>query len=359
MDGVQPGEIKKLLVLETLPKPINYTGGMEPLSYGGTFTLERMLGTVPVEPDGSAYFELPALRSLFFVALDEQRPGGQADAEFHHGQPGETTGCVGCHEQRTQAAARRPAAPAGPAPPAEPRSSRSPACPTCSISPATCSRFSTGTACAATTATAATGGRDPQRRPRADLFSISYFTLTARAWWPTAATALEATCRPARSAAPPARLMKLLDGSHYGVRLTARERKMVRLWIESAAAYPGHVRGAGLRHDRRLSEEPTRSSDRAWPSRRPRRRRSGGAAGLPRRVAPLPQYLSEDLGLVLTNPDFATRESAIRGTSLQPHPSAAIVILLSPFSKPAAMPAADRERRAAGRRLRGGVRRQE
>ena len=30
-----------------------------------------MLGTVPVEADGSAYFELPALRSLFFVALDE------------------------------------------------------------------------------------------------------------------------------------------------------------------------------------------------------------------------------------------------------------------------------------------------
>ena len=71
MAGVRPGDIKKLLVLETLPKPINFTGGMEPLSYGGTFTLERVLGTVPVEPDGSAYFEAPALRSLFFVALDE------------------------------------------------------------------------------------------------------------------------------------------------------------------------------------------------------------------------------------------------------------------------------------------------
>jgi len=53
MNGVKPGEIKKLLVLETLPMPIHYTGGMEPLSYGGTFTLERVLGTVPVEPDGS------------------------------------------------------------------------------------------------------------------------------------------------------------------------------------------------------------------------------------------------------------------------------------------------------------------
>jgi hypothetical protein len=76
MAGVKRGEIKKLLVLETLPMPVHYTGGMEPISYGGTFTLERILGTVPVEADGSASFEVPALRSVFFVALDQ-------DAELH------------------------------------------------------------------------------------------------------------------------------------------------------------------------------------------------------------------------------------------------------------------------------------
>ena len=102
MAGVQPGEIKKLLVLETLPKPINFTGGMEPLSYGGTFTLERILGTVPVEPDGSAYFEVPALRSVFFVALDEHDLSVKRMQSFMTVQPGETPGCVGCHEQRTQ-----------------------------------------------------------------------------------------------------------------------------------------------------------------------------------------------------------------------------------------------------------------
>ena len=57
MEGVSRGEIKKLLVLETLPKPINYSGKMPPMSFGGTYTLERVLGTVPVEPDGSAYME--------------------------------------------------------------------------------------------------------------------------------------------------------------------------------------------------------------------------------------------------------------------------------------------------------------
>ncbi|MCX6916263.1 MAG: hypothetical protein NT167_25010, partial [Verrucomicrobia bacterium] len=103
MAGVKRGEIKKLLVLETLPMPIHYTGGMEPISYGGTFTLERIVGTVPVGEDGSACFDLPALRSFFFVALDKDDLSVKRMQSFLTVQPGETTSCVGCHEQRTQA----------------------------------------------------------------------------------------------------------------------------------------------------------------------------------------------------------------------------------------------------------------
>ncbi len=158
MEGVRRGEIKKLLVLETLPKPVNDSGKMPPMSFGGTYTLERVLGTVPVEPDGSAYFEVPALRSLFFVALDEHDNSVKRMQSFLTVMPGETTSCVGCHEQRhatprptptaaTLLALRRRA---------EPDRRRSPASPTCSISRATSSRSSTGTACGATTTTAAT-----------------------------------------------------------------------------------------------------------------------------------------------------------------------------------------------------------
>ena len=71
MQGVERGEIKKLLVMESLPKPINFTGGMDPLTYGGSFTLERVLGTVPVEADGSVYFKAPANRLVYFSVLDE------------------------------------------------------------------------------------------------------------------------------------------------------------------------------------------------------------------------------------------------------------------------------------------------
>jgi hypothetical protein len=109
MQGVKRGEIKKLLVLDSLPKPINYSGKMPPMSFGGTYTLERILGTVPVEPDGSAYMELPAMRSLFFVALDENNNSVKRMHSFLTIMPGETTSCVGCHEQRQ----RTPFPPAG------------------------------------------------------------------------------------------------------------------------------------------------------------------------------------------------------------------------------------------------------
>ncbi|MCP4401468.1 MAG: hypothetical protein GY801_29745, partial [bacterium] len=100
MKGVKKGQIKKLLILESLPKPINYTGSNEPLSYGGTFTLERVLGTVPVEMDGSAHFEVPANRALILFALDKDGRTVKRMQSFLSVMPGESTSCVGCHEER-------------------------------------------------------------------------------------------------------------------------------------------------------------------------------------------------------------------------------------------------------------------
>ena len=100
MEGVKPGEIKKLLVLEQLPVPFHNSPGFDGISLWGPFTIARILGTVPVEADGSAYFEAPAMRSLFFVALDENELSVKKMQSFVTLQPGETTSCVGCHEPR-------------------------------------------------------------------------------------------------------------------------------------------------------------------------------------------------------------------------------------------------------------------
>ncbi len=99
--GVEPGEVKKLLVLEQLPAPFHNSPGFDGISLWGPFTIARILGTVPVETDGSAHFEVPAMRSLFFVSLDENDLSVKKMQSFVTVQPGEVTACVGCHEPRT------------------------------------------------------------------------------------------------------------------------------------------------------------------------------------------------------------------------------------------------------------------
>ena len=104
MAGVKRGDIRKLLVLEPLPKPNNFSGGMDLTSFTGTFNLERVLGTVPVEADGSASFFAPAGRPLFFVALDANDLSVKRMQSFANVMPGETFTCVGCHEERASTA---------------------------------------------------------------------------------------------------------------------------------------------------------------------------------------------------------------------------------------------------------------
>ncbi|MBQ9873636.1 MAG: hypothetical protein IJM30_04145 [Thermoguttaceae bacterium] len=103
MKDVPRGTVKELLVLETLPEPIHYSGGMDMASYKGTFTLERILGTVPVTPEGAAAIELPANRSVLFVALDAEGKAVKRMHSFTSVAPGEQTSCIGCHETRTEA----------------------------------------------------------------------------------------------------------------------------------------------------------------------------------------------------------------------------------------------------------------
>ncbi len=103
MAGVKRGDIKQLLVLEPLPKPVNFSGGMDLTSDYGSFNLERVLGTVPVEEDGSASFIAPAGRPLFFVSLDANDLSVKRMQSFANLMPGETFTCIGCHEERASA----------------------------------------------------------------------------------------------------------------------------------------------------------------------------------------------------------------------------------------------------------------
>ncbi len=103
LKSIKRGSIKELLILEPLPIPVHYNGGMMSVSEGGTFALERIIGTVPVNPDGSAYMELPANRSFLFVAMDYNGKPVKRMHSFTTVMPGENATCIGCHEERTAA----------------------------------------------------------------------------------------------------------------------------------------------------------------------------------------------------------------------------------------------------------------
>jgi len=65
----------------------------------GTFDVRRILGTVPVEADGSASFRVPANTPISFQPLDEQGAAMQLMRSWYTAMPGERIGCVGCHER--------------------------------------------------------------------------------------------------------------------------------------------------------------------------------------------------------------------------------------------------------------------
>ena len=67
---------------------------------------KQVLGTVPVEPDGSAYFRAPAGIPLSLQALDERGQAVQIMRSITYLQPGEVVSCTGCHERRTTAPPR-------------------------------------------------------------------------------------------------------------------------------------------------------------------------------------------------------------------------------------------------------------
>lgn len=83
-----------------------------PLMSYGTYYAKRCWGTVPVEADGSAHFRVPALREVYFQACDAEGRELQRMTSAVQLMPGETLGCVGCHEPRVTAPVANGAAPA-------------------------------------------------------------------------------------------------------------------------------------------------------------------------------------------------------------------------------------------------------
>jgi len=274
MQTVRRGAIKKLLILEDLPKPANFHGGgSQPIGHGVTSTLKRILGTVPVESDGSAYFEVPAMRSIYFAALDENDLSVKQMRSFVTLQPGETTGCVGCHEPRVETPhGRRPVLRAMTRQPSHiepiedvpaiidfPRDVQP-------ILDRHCVRCH---------------GADKREGgivlagDHGPVFSLSYYELFLH--WQVKDTGGQprhgsgrqpGNDKPYSTFSSASPLMKMIDPGHYNVRLTPQEKKMIRLWIDVSAQYPGTYAafGTGQIGGCWGNNRPVRVMADGWPS---------------------------------------------------------------------------------------------
>ncbi len=107
MDKVQRGSVRALRVVRspekrfwTNPAWDGGTGQQAPGMAWDDFNNKEILGTAPVESDGSAYFSVPADKFVYFQLLDEKGMMVQSMRSGTIVRPGEKAGCIGCHENR-------------------------------------------------------------------------------------------------------------------------------------------------------------------------------------------------------------------------------------------------------------------
>ena len=103
LTGVRRGSIKSVRVVamptKTQPHMNTPTIGQTSDDPG-----KCVLGTAPVEADGSAHFSLPANVPVFLQALDDEGMAVQTMRSLTYVQAGRTAACGGCHEPRTRTA---------------------------------------------------------------------------------------------------------------------------------------------------------------------------------------------------------------------------------------------------------------
>jgi hypothetical protein len=243
-------EIKRLRIVQVLPKTTPNANqpavGLAMASPG-----KQVLGTVPVEKDGSAYFRAPAKTPVLFQALDARGRAVQTMRSLTYLQPGEQVSCVGCHESRmttsrtpgtAMALAREPSTiapgPDGSKPLSYPLLVQP-------VLERQCVRCHTPNK--------PEGKIDLSAAP-AGAFSQSYHALApfvSYTAWGMPNDNYEPLTTPDRFGARASRLIEILDKGHYDVKLSADEWDRIITWIDANALFYGTFKPADQEKQRR------------------------------------------------------------------------------------------------------------
>lgn len=112
LQGVPRGTVKSLRLISYEFTFHGFGGEPDRVGFDGPWDVRRILGTVPVEADGSAHFRVPAYTPVAVQPLDAEGKALALMRSWFTAMPGEVVSCVGCHEPQnsTPPAQSRPTA---------------------------------------------------------------------------------------------------------------------------------------------------------------------------------------------------------------------------------------------------------
>jgi hypothetical protein len=255
MRDVKRGSIKKILVMQPMQRPICPDGITMPISHNSTYVITKLLGTVDVNHDGSAYFEAPADAPMFFIALDENNEAVKRMFSFCSVKPGEFVGCVGCHEKRTETFLPRntnllnqtlqkikplPGIPQKYDYPRDIQPILDRHCLDCHNT----EKYA--------------GGMDLSG-DQGVVFSMSYMNLVLRDQMTNGQNLYHADTDPYSFRAGTSPLLEKLSGGHHEVEATEHELETVRFWIEAGIPYAGTYAALGAGYILRNTRDGVRN----------------------------------------------------------------------------------------------------
>ena len=98
LQGVPRGTVKSLRLISYEFTFHGFGGEPDRVGFDGPWDVKRVLGTVPVETDGSAHFRVPTHTPVAIQPLDAQGKALALMRSWFTAMPGEVVSCVGCHE---------------------------------------------------------------------------------------------------------------------------------------------------------------------------------------------------------------------------------------------------------------------
>ena len=238
----------------------NYGGGDEPpMGFSGMALPRIPLGTVPVYDDGSAYFEAPVNRMLYFQALDANGMAVQSMRSGTSVQPGVRLTCAGCHEDKWRA-------------PLRPRDGTAPlalrrgtpdriTAEACGAEPFTFARHVQPILTAKCAGCHVKEGKGPQKLGDTSLVtfkggrnhggeaSAAFADLRPFAFFYVQSYGIKSNRGVAgQIGARAAKLTACLTPGHHGVKLSERERRVFILWLDLLSPYYCSIFGRDRQH---------------------------------------------------------------------------------------------------------------